>query len=120
METFCGKFGIEPILFAFGVVADVGISHGRQFTGGVLGGVSGRAGAVDDDLGVLVGKQSRGECLHLVWRQIFCSWEMDVVVRILSEGLEKREFFAAVELRLQLVAADGLNRSLHAASSTHM
>ena len=55
MEAFRGELGVEPVLFAFGIIADVGVSHGRQFTGGVLGGVSGGVGAVDDDLGVLVG-----------------------------------------------------------------
>lgn len=70
MEAFGGQLGVEPILFAFRVVADIGVSHRRQFTGGVLRGVSGRAGAVNDDLGVFVGHQSRGEGFHLVGRQI--------------------------------------------------
>ena len=28
--------GIDPILLSFGVVADVRVAHGRQFTGGLL------------------------------------------------------------------------------------
>jgi hypothetical protein len=55
MEAFGRKFGVEPILLAAGIVTNVGVTHGRQFTGGVLGGVSGRTGAVDDDLRVLIG-----------------------------------------------------------------
>ena len=55
MEALDGELGVEPILLAFGVVADVGVSHGRQLTGGVLGGVSGGVCAIDDDLSVLVG-----------------------------------------------------------------
>src|SRR5438270_14008837 len=112
MEAFDGELGVEPALLAFGVIADVGISHGRQFTGGVLRGVSGRVRAVDDDFGVLVGNQ-RGDVLHFFRRQVLGGWKMRVIVGGLRERLEQEELLAAVELRAQLIAADGLNGSVH-------
>ena len=46
---------IDPVLLAFGIVAHVGVTQRRQFTGGVLRGVSSRTGAVNDDLRALNG-----------------------------------------------------------------
>ena len=51
--------GIDPILFSFGVVADVGVTQGRQFTGSLLRRVSTGLRAVDDDIGVLVSQKLR-------------------------------------------------------------
>ena len=68
MEAFDGEFGIEPVLLALGVIADIGVSHGRQLTGGILRGVSGGVGAVDDDFRILVGDQCRSQGLDLVGR----------------------------------------------------
>ena len=58
MKALHRKPRVDPILFAFRVIAHIRIAHRRQFTGGVLGGVSGGALAVDDDLGPLVGQKS--------------------------------------------------------------
>jgi hypothetical protein len=100
MEAFDGEFGVEPVLLAFGIIADIGVSHGRQFTGGVLGGMSGGAGAVHDDLGVLVRDQGCSESFDLVGRQVFCRRNMCMLVCVFGQRFEKREFLAAVELGL--------------------
>jgi hypothetical protein len=34
--TFNRKAGLDPILFSFSVIADLRITHGRQFTGGLI------------------------------------------------------------------------------------
>ena len=98
METFDGEFGVEPILFAAAVITDVGVSHGRQFTGGVLRGMSGGAGAVNDDLSVLVRDQGCGKIFDLIGRQIFCGRDVGVVVSRFGKGLKQRESLTAVEL----------------------
>jgi hypothetical protein len=55
MVTLDWQSGINPVLLAFGIVAHVGVAKRRQFTGGVLRGVSSRTGAVDDDVRALNG-----------------------------------------------------------------
>lgn len=49
-----GKPCIDPVLFAFCIITHIRVAHGRQFTGGVLRGVSRRIGAVDDYFGRLI------------------------------------------------------------------
>ena len=45
---------INPVLFAFSVVADVRVTQRRQFTGGVLGSISSGFGAVNHNVSRLV------------------------------------------------------------------
>ena len=45
---------INPLLFPTGVVTHIGVTQRRQFTGGFLGSVSSRIGAVNDDLRTLI------------------------------------------------------------------
>ena len=59
-----GQSRINPRLLTFLIIPDVRISHGRQFTGGVLGRVSSGAGAVDHDIGRFVRQQARGKLLQ--------------------------------------------------------
>ncbi len=113
MEAFGGELGVEPVLFAAGIIAHIGVTHGRQFTGGVLRGVSSRTAAVDDHFGVLIRNQRRCLGADLIWRQVLRPQDMSVVVGILGQRLEQDEVRFAVELLFQLVAAYGLDRSLH-------
>jgi len=64
---------IDPILLTAGVVTHIGVSQRRQFTGGVLGSVSSRIGAVNDDLRAFIGQELRSHCGHTVRRQVYCS-----------------------------------------------
>ncbi len=59
MIAFDGQSGVNPIFFAADVIAHIRVAKRRQFTGGVLRSMSGRAGAVDDDLCILVGQERR-------------------------------------------------------------
>ena len=47
--------GFHPPLLSFWIVRYVGVTHRRQFTGGVFAGVSMRVRAVGNDLNILVG-----------------------------------------------------------------
>jgi len=59
MFAFERQTRLRPIRLALGVIAHVRVSHRRQFTGGVLRSMSGRAGAVNYDLRILVGQERR-------------------------------------------------------------
>ena len=58
----------DPVRFALSVVAHIGITHRRQFTGGVLRRVSGGRCAVNNNFRVLVRQKFRGQDVHLIWR----------------------------------------------------
>ena len=49
------KTRFHPALLAIGIMRNVGVTHGRQFTGGVFAGVSMGIGTVGHDLSGLVG-----------------------------------------------------------------
>src|SRR5258708_20547791 len=59
------KTRFHPSLLALGIMRHAGVTHSRQFTGGVFAGVSMRARAVGDDLSILVGQQLRSEFFDL-------------------------------------------------------
>ena len=48
---------INPVLLSFSIVTHVQVTQRRQFTGGFLRSVSGRAAAVDHDVRTLVGQE---------------------------------------------------------------
>ena len=58
-DFLCSLFhwepGFHPPLLAIGIMCNVCITHGRQFTGGVFAGVSMVVGAVRDDFNILIG-----------------------------------------------------------------
>ncbi len=60
--------GVNPVLLASGVIANVAVAHLRQFPGGVLGSVSTWGGAVDHDLGVLVRQHGGSKLAYPVGR----------------------------------------------------
>ena len=57
---------VNPVLLAFSIVAHVRVAQRRQFTGGVFGSVSGRAGAIDHDVRSFVRQQSRCKLLQFI------------------------------------------------------
>ena len=60
-----GKARCHPSLFTLGIMRYVGVTHRRQFTGGVFTGVSMGVGAVGNDLSVFIGQQLGREFLDL-------------------------------------------------------
>ena len=64
--AFGGQAGFHPVLLAAGIVAHVGVAHGRQFTGGVVRGVSGGLGAVDHNVGGLFRQHCGGQFAHAI------------------------------------------------------
>ena len=74
----------------------VGVTHGRQFTGGVFAGVSMHARAVGDDLSILVGQQLRCEFFDLFWRNVQRSGNMGFAVAFRREGLDDLDKVSSV------------------------
>ena len=64
---------INPVLLPFGIVADIGVTQRRQFTGGVLRSVSSRTGAINYDLRAPIGRELRSKCRHIFRRHVYCS-----------------------------------------------
>ena len=65
--------GINPVLLTLGIVTYIRVAQRRQFTGGVFRGVSGRTGAVNDDLRVPIRKELRSKRCHIFRRQVYCA-----------------------------------------------
>ena len=59
MFAFDRYSSVHPVRLALGVISHVRVSHRRQFTGGILRSMSGRAGAVNYDLSILVRQERR-------------------------------------------------------------
>ena len=57
---------LHPSLLSFWIMRHVGVAHRRQFTGGVLTGVSMSVCAVGDDLDIFIGQQLRSEVFDLL------------------------------------------------------
>ena len=108
-QSFLGlkrQAGGRPTLLAFVEVADVGVTQSRQFTGGDVGGVSGGAGAVDHNLGVLVWKQACSFLPDLVVGQIERTRQMRLPILLFGQGLDQQEVFSRVHLVLELFSAN--------------
>ena len=67
----------------------VGVTHGRQFTGGVFAGVSMHARAVGDDLSILVGQQLRCEFFDLFRRNVQCSGKVGFALAFRHKRLDE-------------------------------
>ena len=104
MEAFDGELGIEPILFTAGVIADIGVSQRRQFTGGVLRSVSRRIGAVNDDLRTLIGQELRSHCGHTIRRQVYCSRQMVVMVGRRRQSFDQQKSVFPINLLFQFIS----------------
>src|ERR1051326_3967369 len=98
--------GIDPRFLAFLIIPDVGVSHGRQFTGGVFGGVSGRAGAVDHDLGGFIRQKRRGKFANLIRRHVDRAGEVNVMIGLSRQCLHQQKFVAALDLASQFIAGN--------------
>lgn len=73
--------GINPVLLASSIVPHVRITQRRQITGSVLGSISSRAGAVNDDLGGFIRQKGGSEFCNSIRRQINRTGKMGVVIR---------------------------------------
>jgi len=63
----------------------VGVTHGRQFTGGVF---AGNVRAIGDDLSILVGLRLRCEFFDLFWRNVQRSGNVRFAVAFGCERLD--------------------------------
>jgi len=76
----------------------VGVTHGRQFTGGIFAGVSMQARAVGDDLSILVGQQSRSEFFDLFRGDVQRSGEVGLAVAFRGKRLDDLNGVFSVQL----------------------
>ncbi len=94
---------INPVLLPFCIVTHIGVPQRRQFTGGVLGSISGRAGTINHDVRFLVRQQCRSKLRDLVGRQVDRAGQMRVMIGGRRQSLDKQKRFSAIDLHLQLI-----------------
>src|SRR5579863_9370679 len=87
---------LHPSLLAFWIVRHVGVTHGRQFTGGVFAGVSMRVGTIRNDLNIFIGQQLRREFFYSVRRNIHCSGNVGVAITFRCKRLYYLDRFLTV------------------------
>lgn len=105
----CGfdrQSGLDPALLALRILPHIRVSQRRQFTGGVLGSMSSRTGAVDDDIRVQVRQNLVSAFCHLAGRQIDRSRQMTQVIGFRGQRFDQNEIVATIDLGLELVARD--------------
>jgi len=81
--------GLNPVLLTLSVVPHVRVAQRRQFTGGVLGSVSSRAGTVNHDVRCFVGQKRGCKLRHLVRRQIDRAGQVHVMISSRRQSLDK-------------------------------
>lgn len=106
-----GQTGVDPVLFAFGVIANILVTKLLQLTGGVLRSVSGGIGAVHHNLGPLVWQKARRQLGYLIGRKIFCTRQMCMMISSGWKGLNQLKIISPVDFFFQLLAR---NRACHA------
>jgi len=74
--------GFDPPVLAVSVVGHVRISKVHQLTADVLGRVSCRAAAIDDDLGIAIGEQVRSKLGHSVGLEVDRARDVTVTVEV--------------------------------------
>jgi hypothetical protein len=95
----------HPVLLASLVVTHVGVAHGHQLTGGLLGLRSRRIRAVDNDLSLLVGDQLL-RLVGLSWRQVDRARQVALPVGLLWQHLQEHEVLPAAHLLFQFFPGD--------------
>src|ERR1017187_8237432 len=88
----------HPPLLPLGIMRYVGVTHGRQFTGGVFAGVSMQARAVGDDLSILARQQLRSEFFDSFWRNVQRSGKMGFAVAFRRKRLYDRDRVFPIQL----------------------
>jgi hypothetical protein len=92
------KSRFHPSLLSLGIMRHVGVTHGRQFTGGILAGVSMQACAVGNDLSFLVGQQLRSEFFDLFRGDVQRSGEVGLAVAFRRKRLDDLDWVFSVQL----------------------
>ena len=101
-----GQTGIDPVLLAPIVIPHVGVTQGRQFTGGAFRGVSSGAGAIDDDISVFVRQEIGRQFSNLRWRQVDCTRQVRRMIHVRWQCLNQFEIASAIDLRFQFISRD--------------
>src|SRR5437762_3577707 len=96
--------GIDPVFLSFRIVKYVYVTHGRQFPGGILRGVSRGIGTIDDDLSLFIRQQGRSQLSQPIRRQIDCARKMRVLISNDRKRLNQLKLVPPVYLCLKLEA----------------
>src|SRR3712207_4875875 len=88
---------LHPVLLTSLVMTHVGVAHGHQLTGSLLGLRSRRTRAVDNDLSLLVGDQLL-RLIGLAWRQVDRARQVAPQVGLLWQHLQEHEVLPAAHL----------------------
>jgi hypothetical protein len=96
---------LHPVLLTSLVVTHVGVTHGHQLPGGLLGLRSRRARTVDNDLSFLVGDQLL-RLVGLAWRQVDRTRQVAVPVGLLRQRLQEHEAIATAHLLFEFFPGD--------------
>jgi hypothetical protein len=86
----------HPALFALGIVPNLRVAHGRQFTGGVFAGVSMRVRAVGHYFSILVGQHLRCKFLDFVRRNVQGSGKVSFAVAFRCKRLNHLDAVVAI------------------------
>jgi len=105
---FDGESRFHPTLLALGVMRHVGVTHGRQFTGGVFAGVSMSVRTVGDDLSLFIGQHLRGEFFDAFRGNIYGSRKVGFAITFGSKRLHDFDRFFSVQLGFQVFGRDSV------------
>jgi hypothetical protein len=103
--AFDWKVMLHPVLLATVVMTHVGVAHGHQLTGGLLGLRSRRTRAVDNDLSLFVGDQLL-RLVGLPRRQVDRARQVAPSIGLLWQRLQEHEVLSAIHLLFQFFPGD--------------
>jgi hypothetical protein len=104
--TLGWQSSIDPIRLPFSIVAHIRVAQRRQFTGGVLGSMSGRRCAINYDIGTPVWDQLCRVRSNPIRRQIDRARQMRVVIGCRRKSLDKNKVILAIDLLFKFISAD--------------
>ena len=102
--TFSRQPGVNPVLLAFSVVSHIRVTQRRQLTGGVLGSVSSRTGAVNYNIRHFVRQECRSKLGHLIGRQVDCARQVRMMIRDSGQSFDKEKALSSINLLLQFIS----------------
>ena len=104
--------GPHPAPLALRIVPHVRVSHDRQLPGGLFGGRSQGAHAVDDYLGAFVGQDIGCQFPDPIEWQVDGARQMGVLKVLWVQSLDEDDVIPAVDLRLKFFSSDGSRDSV--------
>src|SRR5918997_3555377 len=110
-SAFGRQSGPHPAPLALRVVPHVRVPHDRQLPGGLFGGRSQGAHAVDDYVGVFVGQDLGCQLPEPIEWQVDGARQMGILVVLWVQNLHENHVTPAFDLRLKFFSSDGSRQS---------